>query len=120
MAMKQIILPLFACALIASSAAAQSDRGRLTGTIFDSTGAVVPNARVSATNRSTGAARQAAADEKGNYRIDDLLPAPYELAAVAAGFAQDVVTDVTMAGGQEATVHIRVQPEGVFDSVAEN
>src|SRR5215510_15180657 len=115
--MKQIILPLFACALLASTAVAQSDRGRLTGTVYDSSGRVVPNARVSATNRSTGAARQTAADDKGNYRIDDLLPAPYELAAAAAGFAQAVVADVTLAAGQEQTVLFRLQPEGVSESV---
>src|SRR5262245_54948536 len=120
MAKKNPLLPLLvgALALAASTASAQSDRSRLTGTIFDASGAVVPNARVSATNRATGASRETVADEKGNYRIDDLLPAPYTLAAVASGFAEAIVPDVTLLAGQDQTVNFRLTPEGLAESVA--
>jgi Carboxypeptidase regulatory-like domain len=73
--MKRVLLPLLACMLIGAPAAAQSDRGRLIGTIYDASGAVVPNASVSVVNQSTGAARRVSSDEKGNYRFEDLLPA---------------------------------------------
>src|SRR5215813_2426449 len=60
--MKQILVTFVLCVFIASSAAAQSDRGRLIGTIYDSSGAVVPNAQVSVTNQSTHASRDVSSD----------------------------------------------------------
>jgi hypothetical protein len=103
--------------LIGAPAAAQSDRGRLIGTIYDASGAVVPNASVSVVNQSTGAARRVSSDEKGNYRFEDLLPAAYQVAAASDGFAQATVS-VVLAAGQERTIHLRLQPEGVAESVA--
>ena len=98
-------------------AAAQTDRGRLIGTIYDASGAVVPNATVTATNQSTDASRQVAANEKGRYRIDDLLPASYKLAATASGFAESAVEAVPLAVGQERTLDLHLQPEGVRETI---
>src|SRR5262249_10451215 len=108
--MKNIVLACIAAVVVVAPAGAQSDRGRLIGTIYDPSGAVVPNASVSITNQATHAARQAAADDKGNYRFDDLLPAPYQVVATAAGFAQAVNAEVVLAAGQERVLHFRLQP----------
>jgi hypothetical protein len=107
-----------ACALFVSVASAQSDRSRLIGTIVDSTGAVLPNASVSVINTSTHAARNMVADDKGNYRFEDLLPAVYQVTASMDGFAQATVTDVTLAAGQERVIQLRLAPNGVTESVA--
>ena len=101
-----------------SVALAQTDRGRMTGTIYDSSGAVVPKANVTATNQSTGVSRQVAADEKGHYRIDDLLPASYKLAAAAPGFAEAVAEAVPLDTGQERTLDLHLHPEGVTETVS--
>ena len=116
--MNKILVTLIVCVLIASSAAAQSDRGRLIGTIYDSSGAVVPNAQVSVTNQSTRASRDVSSDASGNYRIENLLPAPYQVSATASGFAKSIAQDVVLPAGQERTVNIHLQPEGVAESVA--
>src|SRR5215813_6797213 len=116
--MKQILVTFVLCVFIASSAAAQSDRGRLIGTIYDSSGALVPNAQVSVTNQSTHASRDVSSDASGNYRIENLLPAPYQVSATAPGFAKSIAQDVVLPTGQERTVNIHLQPEGVAESVA--
>ena len=55
-----------ACWLVFVFAAfAQSDRGTITGTVLDPTGAVVPNAPIEAKNVATGAVYQAATSATG-------------------------------------------------------
>ena len=49
--------------------------GALTGTITDPSGAVVPNAMVTATNLDTGQARTATTGADGTYKINLLTPA---------------------------------------------
>ncbi len=46
--------------------------GSLTGSVTDSTGRSVPNARIDALNVATGIARQATSDDRGGYLISDL------------------------------------------------
>src|SRR5262245_3136599 len=114
--MKRALL-LILCTLAATPAAAQSDRGRLTGTVYDPSGAVVPKAIIVVTNQLTQALRQVAADDKGRYRVDNLLPAPYVITATASGFSENVVSDVILTAGEEHAVNIRLQTGGVSESI---
>ncbi|HKE84343.1 MAG TPA: TonB-dependent receptor [Vicinamibacterales bacterium] len=114
--MKRALL-LILCTLAATPVAAQSDRGRLTGTVYDPSGAVVPKAIIVVTNQLTQALRQVAADDKGRYRVDNLLPALYLIKATASGFNENVVTDVILAAGEERAVNVRLQTGGVTESI---
>ena len=58
-------------------AAAQSDRGRLVGTVADVTGAVVANASIAIRDTGTGQERTAQSDGKGMYIVNNLPPANY-------------------------------------------
>ena len=49
------------------AAFAQGDRGTITGTVSDATGAVVPNASIQVTNSDTAAVYQIATTSTGNY-----------------------------------------------------
>lgn len=64
----------------------QSDRGTITGTVTDQSGAVVSNAKITATNSSTGAVRETTTSGEGNYTLPELPAAPYKVAAEAQGF----------------------------------
>src|SRR5262245_9926488 len=118
MAMRKALVTFILCVLATSTTAAQSDRGRLTGTVYDPSGAVVPNASILITNQSTQASRQVTADDKGRYRVEDLLPAPYSMRAVVTGFDEANVSDIVLAAGQERTVHFHLQTGGVREAVA--
>ena len=48
---------------------AQSDRGTITGTVQDATGAVVPGAKVTLTNTQTGVAFSVPSNEAGDYTV---------------------------------------------------
>src|SRR6266849_2178243 len=79
------ILPLVICATALTSFA-QSDRGTITGTVTDPSGAVVSNATVTATNASTGAVHSTTTSGEGDYTLSELPAGSYKIAVAVAGF----------------------------------
>lgn len=73
----------------ASAAMAQlSGKGAVTGTVTDKTGAVVPNATVTAINSATNLATTATTTEAGTYNFSALDPGIYTVTVSAQGFAK--------------------------------
>src|SRR5689334_18981546 len=68
----------------------QSDRGSITGTVTDSSGAVVPNAKVTAVNTSTGLERSTNTGPQGTYTMQEMPAAPYKVTVEAQGFRKAV------------------------------
>src|SRR5215813_10091074 len=75
------------CLISAVPSFAQSiTSGDIAGTVTDPSGAVVPNAKVTATNDNTGAVHTTNSNGEGFYRFPFLQPGPYTVAAQASGF----------------------------------
>jgi Carboxypeptidase regulatory-like domain len=70
--------------------------GALTGAITDSSGAVVPNAIVSATSLDTGQTRTATTGADGTYKFSLLPPGNYRVRIEAGGFKQVEIPSVTV------------------------
>jgi Carboxypeptidase regulatory-like domain/TonB-dependent Receptor Plug Domain len=91
----------FAVLLIsaARSPAQTSGTGALTGTVTDSSGAVIPGARVTAASLSTGQSRTVATDASGTYTLSLLPAGSYRVTFSAEGFntveVRSIVVDVT-------------------------
>src|SRR6266568_2976864 len=66
---------------------AQADTGTITGTVRDTSGAVVPDAMVTVRNAATGATRTAQTGGDGVYTFPALPPTLYDLTISKAGFA---------------------------------
>ena len=64
---------------------AQSDRGSITGTVSDPTGALIPAAKVVATRADTGAVYQTVTTNTGNYTLPSLPVGVYSLSVEAPG-----------------------------------
>ena len=78
---------LFTCLVIlAAPALAQESRANIVGRVTDSSGAVVPNVTVTATNQGTNVAVHAVSNADGNYEILSLNPGTYRVSAALAGF----------------------------------
>ena len=68
-----VIRLLFMVLITLVLAFAQTDRGTITGTIADPTGAVIPCASLHARNTATGAAYDTVSTATGNYTIPSIL-----------------------------------------------
>lgn len=79
--------------LLPSNLPAQGLSG-ITGTITDPSGAVVPGAKVLATNKATNVSTAAVTTSVGTYTITDLIPGIYMVRVEASGFATGILNDV--------------------------
>ena len=73
---------------VASLGLAQFDVGRISGTVFDQTGAVVPNATVTVKNLGTGLEKKLTTDASGNFSSPSLPPGQYVVTSTASGFGE--------------------------------
>src|ERR1041384_5763817 len=98
-ALKRLRL-FFATSLMAapllSTASAQTFQSQITGVVRDPSGAVIPNARVVATNSATGVSFSAESNEQGIFRLLALPPAQYKVATSARGFKTSEQGPVTL------------------------
>src|SRR5215203_5757182 len=96
---------------------AQSAGADLQGVVKDSTGAVVPNAAVTARNPATNQSRAGISNDDGFYRIVNLAPGDYEITVEAANFKKSVLTKVNLTVGQTATLDVSLEPGQITESV---
>ncbi len=75
---------LLAC--VATALFGQSERGTITGTVADSTGAVVPKARVIVTNLATKLVSESQSNDAGGYTAASLPVGPYTVRVEKEGF----------------------------------
>ena len=98
---------------------AQITTGSILGTAYDSTGAVIPNCQITATNLNTHAIRVVSSNNAGYYIIPSLPPGPYELIAKASGF-EETRTTVTVVLGNAANFDFHLNAGAVTQSVEVN
>ena len=70
----------------AGLAYSQAVNGSLLGTILDTSGAAMPNVRVTIAETNTGISRTTQSNESGNYSFPDLQPGIYTVSAEQTGF----------------------------------
>jgi hypothetical protein len=104
-------------ALLPMAAAAQTDAGRISGIVRDSSNAFVPGATITARNTRTGEIRTAHTNEQGYFTISPLKPSTYTIAVNKTGFAAIEYTDMPLAVGQELSLDFAFRPAGVQESV---
>jgi hypothetical protein len=67
---------------------AQSDRGTITGTVSDASGALIPGAKVTLTNTQTGTRAETVTTGTGNYTVPGLSVGTYTLSVEQSGFSK--------------------------------
>lgn len=78
--------------------------GEITGEVKDPSGAVMPNASVTATNTATNIARSTVTNTSGVYSFPNLVPGTYDVKVVAPGFDSVVKTGVELQVQQTARI----------------
>src|SRR5437762_12459863 len=87
----------------------QTDRGTITGTVSDATGAVIPGVAIEAKNVSTGAVYQAGSSETGNFTLPQLPAGTYELSATLPGFKRFIRSNLTIQVAQTVRVDVGLE-----------
>ncbi len=114
--MRQIVKKFFQTAIGAAaalliclpSAWSQSVSAGITGTVTDSTGAVVPQALVTAVNVSTGVSTPVTTNGAGLFHIDYLPIGRYELTVQASGFGTEKIQAFSLEALQTATFNVKL------------
>ncbi|MBI2819437.1 MAG: TonB-dependent receptor [Acidobacteria bacterium] len=96
---------LLSVLLCAGTALAQLPTATILGVVKDSTGAVIPNASLSARNVETALTRTAVSGADGSYRFVALPVGNYEVRVEASGFQTQVRGGLVLAVGQEAVIN---------------
>ncbi|HEY8412979.1 MAG TPA: carboxypeptidase regulatory-like domain-containing protein, partial [Pyrinomonadaceae bacterium] len=108
-----VIALTFAIAVLTQiSAPAQTDQGRIVGTVNDANGAIVPGATVLFKNERTGEERTTVTNDSGYYIIASLKPSTYTVAASAQNLTVRL-TNVRLLVGQELNLGLTLQATGV-------
>ncbi len=80
----------------------------LSGVVTDKNGAPIPKAAVTIRNLDTGESRTIPTDAAGHYQASGLPPGRFEIRAGKQGFGDERREGISLAGGQEATVDIKL------------
>jgi hypothetical protein len=108
---------LLAVFSIASCLYAQVDTGTISGTVRDSTGAVIDGAKVTVTNEETSFKREGVTSESGNYTFSPLKIGEYTITVEQAGFNQQRRSGVQLNIQQQAVVDFTLTPGQVSNTV---
>ncbi|MGB6475516.1 MAG: carboxypeptidase regulatory-like domain-containing protein [Candidatus Sulfotelmatobacter sp.] len=115
-AMTARVLIAVCAVLLASSGQAQNPRGSLRGTVQDATGARVASAKIVVQAVDSSLRREVLSEDRGEFRLDDLLPGACSIAVTAAGFAP-AQASVIIAVATVRDVTVTMEPAAIQQTV---
>ena len=111
-----LILTLVVCATHLN-VKAQVTGATISGTVADTTGRLIANARIVVTNTDTSISRSVTTNADGFYTVPNLLAGSYDLSFSAAGFKTDVRKGIALTVGQAATLDLTMQVGAAIETV---
>ena len=100
-----LLIPALA---IVQMASAQTFRGGIAGTVQDSTGSLVPNAKITLAGTDTGSSRQITSSSSGDYSLQDLPLGLYSVTVEAPGFQTTKIDGIAVRPGQVYSLAIKL------------
>ena len=97
-------MAFMAACLVATAPLYGQNRGSITGTVRDSTGAVLPNAQVTVIDVATGVTLKTTTNGGGDYLVAGLPASTYNLKVTATGFKAFEATGIVLPVGEKARV----------------
>ncbi len=108
---------VFAVALGATGAA-QTITGRISGTVTDASGGVLPGVEVVVTNEGTGLKRNDTTNSEGFFVVTNLPVGPYSVQVEHAGFKKALKTGYNLVADGRLTVDFALETGAVSESVS--
>ncbi len=105
------------CVVASGSAFAQAVYGSIAGTVFDGSGAPIPQATVTVTNAERNTTTSVTTNDSGNYSQTHLIIGHYTVRVEAAGFNVEVQQGVELAIDTVSTVDFHLKPGKVQETV---
>jgi len=102
--------------LITTALQAQNPRGSLRGTVQDAGGARVVSAKIVAQLSGSSLLREATSEDRGEFRLDDLLPGNYRITVSATGFAP-AQSEVPVAVATVRDITVTMKPAATSETV---
>src|ERR1051326_5157421 len=115
--MKRLLLVLCISCACLMPLIAQIQNARIEGTVQDSSGAVIPSAKLSIVNVRTQAKMDADADAAGFFVFPSLQPGFYTLAAEASGFRKVIITNIEVTVGVTLRQDVKLEVGTVSENV---
>jgi hypothetical protein len=113
---RRLLIGLLAV-IVTGTAAAQSDRGSIGGSVLDSSGAAVAGASVTIKGADTGSVYQTVSTSAGSYRVNDVAIGRYDVTVEAKGFKLDIEKGVVIEINTVSALNITLQPGDVKEEV---
>ena len=112
----RVLIAAVSAVLLASLAQAQNPRGSLRGMVQDASGARVAAAKIVVQAVDSSQRREVSSEDRGEFRLDDLLPGAYSITVSAVGFAA-AQADVVIAVATVRDVTVTMKPSAVQQTV---
>src|SRR5262249_123602 len=87
------------------------------GTVTDSTGGLVPEAKITLTSKETAKTQETTSSSEGFYRLSSLAPGQYKLTVEKSGYKQKIFDDVTVSAETVRGLDVQLEPGDVTASV---
>jgi Carboxypeptidase regulatory-like domain/TonB dependent receptor len=104
-------------ALLCAPMFGQSPTGALEGVVSDSTGAVIPDAKVTVTNTATNSSKVLSTDRSGRFQVPLLPPGTYSVQVSAPGFKQGRQDNINVEVSENHPVDFALSPGGANQTV---
>src|SRR5258708_11093216 len=112
-----VLLAAVLCAVSSAAYAQGSTTQTLSGTVVDTSGAVMPGADVAAKHNATGVASNAVTNSDGLFSIPSLPVGTYTVTVTLQGFKTAVIQNVVLTSGAGANVKASLEVGGVSEQV---
>jgi hypothetical protein len=99
-----------------SASAQNATTGSINGTVTDSSGAVVPSASVTVTDKSTGTSLNLTTNEEGRFTAPFLKPDIFQVSATSPGLRSVTIT-VQVLTGQQSAINVTLTPTASVQEV---
>jgi hypothetical protein len=114
--MKRVLLTTLSLLLFVGVALAQSNTGRLVGSVSDPSG-VIPGASVLVTDNQTGKERTIVTSDDGSFSVPQLDPGTYTVTITAQGHKTYTISDVKIDVGKDYTLNPVLEVGQISESI---
>ncbi len=105
------------CVSFAPRMAGQAAYGTIIGTVTDPSGAAVPNAKITVTDKEKGVSTSTTSNDSGYYTVSNLTPGDYEATVEVKGFKTVVRENLPVIVGTSTTVNVTLEIGSVGQTI---